>query len=757
MDPDQTILRLPVVRDEPLQPRKKRPVRAIVLHFLRLGIVVSVLLLIRQQHKSYLAIEASRDQQPVDLTILREFFPKAVEGGLFNSDRRTQQVVDASNQPLGFVVQTSPQSDIIVGFSGPTNVLIAFGTDDTIIGLKILWSRDTVEHVELIERQSEFLDSWNGTLWTDAANRTSVDGVSGATLTSLAIAESIATRLGGSVTSLRFPDDLAVSEITATFPAAIGLSPDPRRPALHRILDAAGSLLGYVFRTSPAADNLVGYQGPTDTLVLLDTDEKVLGIRLRHSFDNEPYVGYVKDEDYFLHLFNGRSLADLAELDVFEARVEGVSGATMTSMTVADALVLAAKQAATEVEPSAPASASVLPNNRQLATLGVVISGLIIGLSRLRKYRFGLLAAVVVVLGLLNGDMLSQATLIGWTQNHVPWSIAVGLVTVSAVALLVPAISKTQIYCHQLCPHGAVQQLVKKRIPWQWKLSKCLQRPLRLLPYGLLAWCVIVSMLHLPFSLVDLEPFDAWVYQAAGTATITIAIVGLGASLFVPMAYCRYGCPTGALLDFLRFNSRSDVWNRSDWMATGLLLLALGLRLSIPTGSLPEFDHQEIRESLRAWLSEHKIALQWLTAFSLVLFVGSLLAVPWMVARIPTDYFMSKSEDGNESRRQYSGVSLIWRLIKNLLGGVLLLAGVAMLILPGQGMLTILLGVMLVDFPGKKRLEILIIRRPAISRVVSWIRRRVGRDELRFPESNSVTNPEAIEPEHESLREGGSQ
>ncbi|MFT4556905.1 MAG: FMN-binding protein [Planctomycetales bacterium] len=743
MDYAPANLLLPVVRDEPLQPRKKRPIRAAVLHVLRLGLVVSVLLLIRQQHRSYLAVEASRDQQPVDVEVLQQFFPKAASGGLFDPVRRTQQVVDDSQQPLGFVVQTSPQSDRIVGFSGPTNVLIAFENDDRVIGLKILWSRDTVEHVNLIERDSQFLKSLNGHLWSEAAGGLSVDGVSGATLTSLAIAESISKRLGGSVPSLRFPQDLDVSEIIAEFPSAAWLPPDPQRPALLQILNAKDALLGFVFRTSPPADNLVGYQGPTDTLIMLDVDEKILGIRLRHSFDNEPYLTYVKDEDYFLNLFNGRSLTELAELDVFEARIEGVSGATMTSMNVADALVLAAKRVSTRSETPPPVVTTTTLVARQLATLTVLIAGLIIGLSRLRKFRLArliLLTSVILILGQMNGDMLSLATLVGWAQNDIPWTIAVGLVAVSIVALLVPSVSRHQIYCHQLCPHGAVQQLGKKRLSVQLELPTVLRLSLPVLPFILLVWCVVVSMLHLPFSLVDLEPFDAWVYHAAGTATIAIAIIGLGASLFVPMAYCRYGCPTGALLNFIRFNSRSDVWSRTDWLATSLLLLAVTLRLTFPEGAIDQFDFHEIAETPRAWITEHKIGLRWLTGFSVVLFLGSLLAIPWLVARIPADYFLPRSDGENEFRLKHPIASLMWRFLKNLLGGVLLLAGVLMLILPGQGLLTILLGIMLIDFPGKRRLELLIIRRPAIYRVVSWIRRRSGRDELQFPESISETN-----------------
>ena len=739
-EPQPASFVLPVVRDEPLQPRTKRPVRAVFLHILRISIVVLTLVLIRQQHHRFLANEAARQQKPVALEVLREFFSEASEGGLFDPERRTQQVVDSGGRPLGFIVQTSPQADGIVGFSGPTNVLIAFGTDDRILGLKILWSRDTREHVDLIERQAEFLNSWKGTLWADAASKAAVDGVSGATLTSLAIAESIATRLGGSVPSLRFPEEVTASEVVDLFPNAVTLSPDTRRPALLRVVDASGSLLGFVFRTSPSADNLIGYQGPTDTLVTLDKNEKVIGLRLRHSFDNEPYVGYVKDEEYFLTLFNGRSLADLAALDVFEARIEGVSGATMTSMTVADALVLAARQAMTEIDPATTAKAPSILSFRWFSTMTIVLAGLAIGITRLRKFRLvrlAILGGVIAILGTLNGDMLSQATLIGWTQNDVPWQLAGGLVVVSAVALLVPVFSKKQIYCHQLCPHGAVQQLARKRVRWQWTVPRWLRQILPLLPYSLLAWCIVVSMLHLPFSLVDLEPFDAWVFQAAGTATIAIAVIGLGASLFLPMAYCRYGCPTGALLNFLRFNSRSDIWSRSDWLATSLVLLAILLSVAAPTGSVSASDFRSTSEPVQTWLTANKSVLQWLTAFSTVLFVCSLLAVPWLVARIPANYFVRSSDDESAFRHRHPLVTLSGRLMKNLLGGVILLAGIAMLILPGQGLLTILLGIMLLDFPGKRRMEISIIRRPAITQLVHWIRQKAGQQPLLLPDEDS--------------------
>ncbi|MEJ6524143.1 MAG: hypothetical protein QNL65_08200, partial [Opitutales bacterium] len=45
-----------------------------------------------------------------------------------------------------------------------------------------------------------------------------------------------------------------------------------------------------------------------------------------------------------------------------------------------------------------------------------------------------------------------------------------------------------------------------------------------------------------------LEPFDGYVWEVAGVVTIAIALISLHTSAFVPMAYCRYGCPTGAML-----------------------------------------------------------------------------------------------------------------------------------------------------------------------------------------------------------------
>jgi NosR/NirI family transcriptional regulator, nitrous oxide reductase regulator len=348
------------------------------------------------------------------------------------------------------------------------------------------------------------------------------------------------------------------------------------------VVDGSGNELGFVFRTSPVADDTIGYQGPTDTLVGLDKSRRVIGLRLRKSFDNDPYVRYVRDEDYFLNFFNERSLPELAELDLFEARVEGVSGATMTSLAVAESLVAAAKEMpVVEASTSDDEWLSLEIDARNAGTLAIALLGLIVGFGPawLRRGVLRRVFQLVVIggLGLLNGDLISMAVIVGWSSRGVPWQFAPGLVALVALTLLIPMTSREQIYCNHLCPHGALQQLLLKRLPWQLRPGRVANRLLALVPLLLLVAMVVIVVRELPVSLVDLEPFDAWIFKAAGVATIAIAVAGLLASLVVPMAYCRFGCPTGAMLNFIRFNGDSDRWSYRDTAGVGLLVIVAAL------------------------------------------------------------------------------------------------------------------------------------------------------------------------------------
>lgn len=126
--------------------------------------------------------------------------------------------------------------------------------------------------------------------------------------------------------------------------------------------------------------------------------------------------------------------------------------------------------------------------------------------------------------------------------------------------------------------------------------------------------------------------------------------------------------------------------------------------------------------------------LFWSFGLSLALFVGSLVAMPMLLARLRADYFArpDPTSDGWLDRHPVTRIVLL--ALKNLLGLVLLAAGLAMMVLPGQGIITILIALTLLNFPGRRRLELHLIRQRHIRSAVDWIRRRAGSPPLIVPD-----------------------
>jgi hypothetical protein len=117
-----------------------------------------------------------------------------------------------------------------------------------------------------------------------------------------------------------------------------------------------------------------------------------------------------------------------------------------------------------------------------------------------------------------------------------------------------------------------------------------------------------------------------------------------------------------------------------------------------------------------------------LTIFGVVTFVAGIVGVPLFFTRLPADYFSGRERRalGIKSPKRPL-IAVLLRVLKNLLGIVLIVCGVAMLVLPGQGVLTILVGVFFVDFPGKRRLERWLLAKGPVVRAINGLRRRAGK------------------------------
>jgi hypothetical protein len=124
--------------------------------------------------------------------------------------------------------------------------------------------------------------------------------------------------------------------------------------------------------------------------------------------------------------------------------------------------------------------------------------------------------------------------------------------------------------------------------------------------------------------------------------------------------------------------------------------------------------------------------LSWLAVLSLSTFIISLLLIPWAVGKLSSDYFLHITEDKTPLfSLNISSFALL--VMRNILGFILLLAGIAMLFLPGQGILTILAGIFLLSFPGKRKIIRLFISRHSVQHSLDWIRIKRGRQPFLWP------------------------
>lgn len=123
-------------------------------------------------------------------------------------------------------------------------------------------------------------------------------------------------------------------------------------------------------------------------------------------------------------------------------------------------------------------------------------------------------------------------------------------------------------------------------------------------------------------------------------------------------------------------------------------------------------------------------ALLLTAAFSLLMIVGSIVFVPLLVIGMPQDFLVREPPMSTEWGHEHPAVRIVLKVIKNLLAYCVIAAGIAMLVLPGQGVLTIIGGLVLADFPGKHRFLRWLITRPPVLRGVNWLRERARREPL---------------------------
>ncbi len=132
------------------------------------------------------------------------------------------------------------------------------------------------------------------------------------------------------------------------------------------------------------------------------------------------------------------------------------------------------------------------------------------------------------------------------------------------------------------------------------------------------------------------------------------------------------------------------------------------------------------------FLADYGHIVTWVAVISSFCFFASLLIIPLIICRLPDNYFLHLHEQ-NEMEDKHPLVYISLRLIRYFLGALLLTAGLLMLFLPGQGLLTMILGLSLLDFPGKQKAIDALLQIQSIQNGLNWIRTKGNINTLHFP------------------------
>ncbi|BDS08675.1 hypothetical protein NT6N_37150 [Oceaniferula spumae] len=471
-----------------------------------------------------------------------EWFPNAASLGKPGGNLDATPVLSSDHQILGYLLKTSPASNQIIGYSGPTNTLVALSPEHKIIGFRILDTADTSSHVAKIDANfwSQFTGRSPATLPAKPVT------TSGATLTTEAIAKGIRARLTGKEVEPWFSGNVTPELARRYFPSTAKVLPDGKT---YMAIDPSNNTLGRLMLSTDCPDQARGFQGPSALLIALSADQQtLLGFTLLASRDNTTYVADNQEELRYTDQFNNQPVDAILADNTPATEALLVSGASYTATAIVAQLRSTLRWLRASVSPEPPKFHWQLRDTLLCIWL---FAGVAIGLTHWRgnrKVRLGLQFLCILLGGVYLGTLVTQGLIIGWARHGLPWQTYPALVLLTAAAIIIPLATGKNVYCQQLCAHGALQNtlfdLTKKKLHVPPKLHKTLT----FVPWILLLMILVLALLQWTGDFSVFETFDAWSTGLIVSVPVLLFIASIVSAPFVRTPYCHYACPTGALL-----------------------------------------------------------------------------------------------------------------------------------------------------------------------------------------------------------------
>lgn len=316
------------------------------------------------------------------------------------------------------------------------------------------------------------------------------------------------------------------------------------------VMDSCNTV-GFFAHSAYYAPNTKGYNGKVPLIVAIDTSYIVRGVILLPNKETGDFVEILRKRNYAQE-WNGLSI-----YQVSEHRVDAISGATQTAVAIEKgiSLTIAGMTRFLAIKSTNTLKQKKNYNYLQLFSQLVFLIAALISFfapKQFRKYRLILLIASIIILGFWTSLMLTQANFYNILLNGFNWKSQIALMILLILSLSIPLLFGKNIYCQNICPLGAIQEIFYK-IP-----NKKIQIPNKAYTYLVylkqIYLLVIIGLLLLGWAidLSQMEPFIAFRINIASTTLLFFFIVVLIMSTMIKKPWCKYLCPTGLCLDLLQ-------------------------------------------------------------------------------------------------------------------------------------------------------------------------------------------------------------
>ena len=362
------------------------------------------------------------------------------------------------------------------------------------------------------------------------------------------------------------PNEDVLSSLKGIIPEAAAIEHDGVEQWI--IKNKNEEAIGKAIIAQQTTRKIIGYSGPIPMVIVLDKNDKVRGIELLENDKTPEFLETVENEG-FLEGWNGLVVAQAVGKNM-----DAVSGATYSSTAIGETV----RQRLAEY-----AKTTAVAQKTDMKKIVTYISILVVILyalafycfpKQLNRYRITLLVLSVGVLGVAYGSFLSIKLIGGWFVQGISLKNQIIFVTLAVLSFLLPFVFGKNFYCTYVCPFGASQELLGRINPKKLELPKSVTTILARTRTKVMLLVLGIAIFGSTIDVTGAEPFTLFFFASASKGVVVMAVAFLLLSIAIPRAWCRFFCPTGALIDFFRKEAK-DIFPKKVTFQTHLIALAV--------------------------------------------------------------------------------------------------------------------------------------------------------------------------------------